>query len=41
MMEVVSERVSVDRTDGRTSVVISARLPKRKEALLVAPVRRQ
>ena len=36
MMEVVSERVSVDRTDGRTSVVISARLPKRKEALLVA-----
>lgn len=36
MMEVVSERVSIDRRDGRTSVVISARLPKPKEALLVA-----
>lgn len=36
MMEIVSERVSIDRTDGRTSVVISARLPKRKEAMLLA-----
>ena len=35
-MENVSERVSVDRHDGRLSVVISARLPKNKEALLVA-----
>jgi hypothetical protein len=35
-MEQVSERVSIDRRDGRVSVVISARLPKRKEALLVA-----
>ena len=35
-MEVVSERVSIDRTEGRTSVVISARVPKGKEALLVA-----
>ncbi len=35
-MERISERVSVDRGDGRTSVVISARLTKGKEALLVA-----
>lgn len=35
-MEHVSERVSIDRRDGRLSVVISARLPKGKEALLVA-----
>lgn len=35
-MEIVSERVSIDRGGGRTSVVISARLPKWKEALLVA-----
>lgn len=35
-MEIVSERVSIDRRDDRTSVVISARLPKQKEALLVA-----
>lgn len=35
-MEVVSERVSIDRADGRTSVVISARLPKGKETMLVA-----
>ncbi|MBL7956042.1 MAG: hypothetical protein JNJ91_13490 [Flavobacteriales bacterium] len=35
-MEIVSERVSIDRADGRLSVVISARLPKSKEALLVA-----
>lgn len=32
----MSDRVSIDRADGRTSVVISARLPKGKEALLVA-----
>lgn len=36
MMERISERVSVDRSDGRTTVVISARLSKGKEALLVA-----
>jgi hypothetical protein len=35
-MEIVSERVSIDRADGRLSVVISARLPKSKEALVVA-----
>ena len=35
MMEYLSDRVSVDRQDGRTSVVISARLPKHREALLV------
>lgn len=35
-MEIVSERVSIDRHADRTSVVISARLPKGKEALLVA-----
>ncbi|HRH70678.1 MAG TPA: hypothetical protein PLB89_14340 [Flavobacteriales bacterium] len=35
-MERISERVSVDRSEGRTSVVISARLPKAKEAMLVA-----
>lgn len=35
-MEIVSDRVSIDRSGGRTSVVISARLPKQKEALLVA-----
>lgn len=35
-MEIVSERVSIDRSADRTSVVISARLPKGKEALLVA-----
>lgn len=34
-MEYLSERVSVDRRDGRTSVVISARLPKLREAVLV------
>ncbi|MCB0764330.1 MAG: hypothetical protein R2815_09235 [Flavobacteriales bacterium] len=34
-MEYLSERVSVSRADGRTSVVISARLPKSKEALLI------
>lgn len=34
-MEYVSERVSVDRKDGRTSVVITARLTKGKETLLV------
>ena len=34
-MEYLSERVSVDRSKGRTSVVISARLPKAKEAMLV------
>ena len=36
MIEVVSERVSIDRHEGRTSVVIGARLSKTKEALLVA-----
>lgn len=35
-MEFLSERVSVDRKDGRTSVVISARYPRSKEAVLVA-----
>ncbi len=34
-MEYLSERVSVDRGEGRTSVVIGARLPKWREALLV------
>jgi hypothetical protein len=34
-MEFLSERVSIDRKDGRTSVVISARYPKAKETLLV------
>jgi hypothetical protein len=34
-MEQVSERVSIDRREGRLSVVISARLTKGKEALLV------
>lgn len=34
-MEYLSERVSVDRRDGRTSVVISARPSKGREALLV------
>lgn len=34
-MEFLSERVSVDRKDGRTSVVISARPTKGKEAILV------
>lgn len=34
-MEYLSERVSIERSEGRTSVVISARLPKAKEALLV------
>lgn len=34
-MEYLSERVSIDRKDGRTSVVISARYPKSKETLLV------
>lgn len=34
-MEYVSRRVSVDRGDGRTSVVIGARLSKWREALLV------
>lgn len=36
MMEIVSERVSIDRGGDRLSVVIGARLPKAKEALLVA-----
>lgn len=36
MMEHLSERVSVDRKDGRTSVVISARSSKGRETLLVA-----
>lgn len=35
-MEIVSERVSIDRADGRISVVISARASRWKEALLVA-----
>lgn len=35
-MEYLSERVSVDRRDDRVSVVISARVPRGKEALLVA-----
>lgn len=35
-MEYLSERVSVDRKDGRTSVVITARLSKGKETLLVS-----
>jgi len=35
-MEHLSPRVSIDRQDGRTSVVISARLPKGKEALMIA-----
>ncbi len=34
-MEYLSERVSVDRKEGRTSVVISARLSKPREAMLV------
>ena len=34
-MKYLSERVSVDRKDGRTSVVISARLPRAKETMLV------
>ncbi len=34
-MEFISERVSVDNKDGGLSVVISARLPRAKEALLV------
>ncbi|MCC6542230.1 MAG: hypothetical protein IT225_08425 [Flavobacteriales bacterium] len=36
MMEIVSDRVSIDRSADRISVVISARLTKRKEALLIA-----
>ncbi len=36
MMEKVSDRVSVKREPGRLSVVISARLPRASEALLVA-----
>lgn len=35
-MEYLSERVSVERDAGRTSVVISARPSKKKEALLVS-----
>jgi hypothetical protein len=35
-MEHLGPRVSIDRKDGRTSVVISARLPKGKEAMMVA-----
>src|SRR5262245_55667605 len=35
-MEYLGERVSIDRSAGRLSVVISARLPRAKEALLVA-----
>ncbi len=35
-MEQLSERVSVDRRDGRVSVVISARISKPREALLVS-----
>ncbi|MEO8588886.1 MAG: hypothetical protein ABI432_05910 [Flavobacteriales bacterium] len=34
-MEHLSQRVSIDRKDGRTSVVISARLPKAKEAMMI------
>ena len=34
-MEQISERVSVNRTEDRTSVVISARVDRSKEALLV------
>ncbi len=34
-MEYLSERVSVERKDGRTSVVISARLSRGRETLLV------
>ena len=35
-MKYLSERVSIDRQEGRTSVVISARLPRKQEALLIA-----
>jgi hypothetical protein len=35
MMEYLSERVSIDRKEGRTSVVISARLSKGKQTLLI------
>lgn len=35
-MDFISDRVSVDRSKGRLSVVISARLPRMQEALLVA-----
>ena len=35
-MERISDRVSVDRRDGRLSVVIGARIPKGREAMLVA-----
>lgn len=35
-MEYLSERVSVDRKEGRTSVVISARTSRGKRAMLVA-----
>ena len=35
-MEYLSERVSVDRGKDRTSVVITARLPKSRETLLVS-----
>lgn len=34
-MRSISERVTIERTPERTSVVVSARLPKGKEALLV------
>jgi hypothetical protein len=36
MMEYLSERVSIERAGGRTTVVISARLPRAKEALLIS-----
>jgi hypothetical protein len=35
MMEYIGERVSIERTGGRTTVVISARLPRTKGALLI------
>lgn len=35
-MELLSERVSIERGAGQTTVVVSARLPKGREALLVA-----
>jgi len=35
-MEYLSERVSVDRREGRTSVVISARLARGRQTILVA-----
>jgi hypothetical protein len=35
-MQYLSDRVSIERGEGRLSVVISARLPRSREALLVA-----